>query len=151
MKDGWCTDFYNEVPHSWHFTLGQTPGIKDNEKILLFYNPTHWISRPTEFPEWLRCIGAMDLKDHAGSGTQLGHHTLQVARGNAFRTGLLHQTSSTKKDIYTHKNRMQWLNSKHSVMNHLLHFITLCRQCLCYYYEMRHNYSAGTHYDGTTM
>lgn len=82
-------------------------GIEYIEKILRLYNVTHWISGPTELPECLWCIGATDLEDHARSGTQLVHHTLQVERGNAFRTGLVHQTSLTKKEIYTDNDRMR--------------------------------------------
>ena len=37
---------------------------------------THRVCRPTEVPEGLVCVGALDLQGKAGSRTQLRHHAL---------------------------------------------------------------------------
>lgn len=87
LKGGWWTE--NHLQTMWNFTtfnptfdislFRQASSLEYNEEENnTEYDLTHWIGRPAELPEWLRCVAAVDLQNHAGSRTQLGHHTLQV-------------------------------------------------------------------------
>lgn len=41
---------------------------------------THWVGWPTQLPEGLWSVRALDLQHQAGSGAQLVHHVLQRRR-----------------------------------------------------------------------
>lgn len=70
---------------------------------------THRVSWTTEFSELSRCICTVNLKGHAGSRTQLGHHTLQHEQSRVNKMLLALPSTFTSERVYYVPDLGYWI------------------------------------------